>query len=237
MTDPLRDRASPSPCSALAALPRCAATAADRDRDLQNDMDSAAQRSRSGEAPGGNCMRGGSQQGAEGRRSASAPASAARTPVIGRNLEIARDRAPARAATPKAKRKRTFVAVELRDGAGGQYQLAVFPGSAPSSCAATCSRTARILLKAKATDEADQRLGKANKLRLQAFNITSGPDKGGCRVHRLRQRQACGRCSPTAHRPQPLDGRVHGLSVGSAQAAGGRRRASTTSRSRVPDPF
>ena len=63
-------------------------------------------------------------------------------------------------------------------------------------------------------------VNKANTLRLRAFNITSGPDKGHCRTPRLR-RQSPGRRIHRPRRRRAAPGGPRGSSVGAIKNANG----------------
>ena len=96
-----------------------------------------------------------------------------RTPVIGSNLDIT---ATARllAGTPKALQKKVFVAVGVRDGGDGRYQLAVFPGKGTFQLRRDVPPDATRTLLAKGDASSIKGVGKPNKLRLQAFPTPSG---------------------------------------------------------------
>ena len=98
-----------------------------RSASTSNAMGNDAQREQLRKLNGESCNRGGSEDALRitlGKRTSEC---SYRTPVIGRDLEIA---ATARllSGTPKALRKKAFLAVDLRAGEqGAHYQLAVYP--------------------------------------------------------------------------------------------------------------
>jgi hypothetical protein len=200
-----------------------------------NNMDSGPKRSQVVKLSGENCDRGGASTAlrvAVGKRTDEC---SYRTPVIGRDLEVF---ATARllSGTPKALRKRTFVAANLRSGAGSRYQLAVFPLRREYQIRKEFANGSRKLLaEKKGAKRVRHKINQANKLRLRAFNITSGPDKGGCRIlafindHRV--------AALTDPRGGIFEGRYSGFSVGAKNSASRAVASFDDIVVRVPAPF
>lgn len=201
----------------------------------RNDMNSDAKRGQIGKLSGERCGRGGSDQAFRITIGKGTAECAYRTPVVGRDLEIA---ATERlfSVTPKAVKRRAFLAVNLRTGdAGAGYQLAVFPLQRKAQLRKVFSggrveylRIERGLASVRGTDE-------PNELRLRAFNVTSGPDKGKCRVVAfVGGRQVADVLDPAAG---DLQGRGSGFSIGAVGDAKGAMGSVDDVVIRVPDPF
>jgi hypothetical protein len=201
----------------------------------RNDMNSDAKRGQIGKLSGARCGRGGSDQAFRITIGKGTSECAYRTPVVGRDLEIA---ATERlfSSTPKAVKRRAFLAVNLRTGEqGAGYQLAVFPLQRKAQLRKVSSdgqveylHIARGLRSVKGTDE-------ANELRLRAFNVTTGPDKGKCRIIAfVGGRQVADLIDPAAGE---LQGRGSGFSIGAVGEAKGAVGSVDDVVIRVPSPF
>jgi hypothetical protein len=202
---------------------------------FSSNMNLPAKRAEFVKLSGANCNRGGSSEAlkvAVGKRTDQC---GYRTPVIGRDLEVF---ATARllSGTPKRKRKRTFVAADLRAGAGGKYQLAVYPARRRFVVRKVFPNGNIQVLKAKnGVKRIRNKPNQANKLRLRAFNITAGPDKGGCRVIAfINDKRAAALTDPLGGQ---LDGRYSGFAVGSKRSAAGAVASFDDVVMRVPAPF
>ena len=200
-----------------------------------NNMDSGPKRSQVVKLSGANCDRGGSSAAlkvAVGKRTDEC---SYRTPVIGRDLEVF---ATARllSGTPKALRKRVFVAANLRSGSGSRYQLAVFPLRREYQVRKEFANGSRKLLAdQKGVKRIRHKINQANKLRLRAFNITSGPDKGGCRILAfINDHQVAALTDP---RGGVFEGRYSGFSVGAKNSASRAVASFDDIVVRVPTPF
>ncbi|HYP54673.1 MAG TPA: hypothetical protein VEQ41_00005 [Solirubrobacterales bacterium] len=201
----------------------------------RNDMDSDAKRGQIGKLSGERCARGGSDQAFRILVGKGTSECSYRTPVIGRDLEIA---ATARlfSAAPKAVKRRAFLALNLRTGEqGAGYQLAVFPLQRKAQVRKISSdgrveylHIERGLASVRGTDE-------PNELRLRAFNVTSGPDKGKCRILAfVGGRQVADVLDPGAGE---LQGRGSGFSIGAVGDAKGAAGSVDDVVIRVPSPF
>jgi len=201
----------------------------------RNSMESDAQRGQIGKLTGERCGRGGSEHAFRVTIGKGTRECAYRTPVVGRDLEIA---ATERlfSATPKAVKRKAFLAVNLRTGdQGAGYQLAVFPLQRKAQLRKVFSdgrieylHIERGLTSVKGTDE-------PNELRLRAFNLTSGPDKGKCRVVAfVGGRQVADVIDPAAGE---LQGRGSSFSLGAVGPAQGLMGSVDDVVIRVPSPF
>lgn len=158
-----------------------------------------------------------------------------RTPVLGRDLEIA---ATARllGETPKAVQRAAYLALDLRAGGGARYQLAVYPLQRKAQLRKVHSDgTVEYLDIEKDMAELIGGADEANKLRLRAFNVTAGDEKGNCRLLGF----VAGKLVVEATDPGAgeLGGRASGFSLGSAKVAKGAQATVDDVVIRVPSPF
>jgi hypothetical protein len=103
-----------------------------------------------------------------------------RTPVVGRDLEIAATERLL-SGTPAPLQQKGFLGVELRAGGGAKYQLLVFPKQRKAQLIKVTPAGAKYL-DIDRGEAAIQGVNKANVLRLRAINVTSGPEKGRARL-------------------------------------------------------
>jgi hypothetical protein len=185
-------------------------------------------------AAGSRCRRGGSSHAFRVYIGKATRECAYRTPVIGRDLEIA---AVGRVlqGTPRPVRRKAFLALELRaDRDGSRYQLAVYPlqrkarlrrytvaGKVEQLSAAQAIRTNGV--------------NRANQLRLRAFTVTHGPERGSCRVRAWVGKQLVADVSDPA--ASELQGRAAGFSLGAAGNAKGALGSFDDVVVRVPSPY
>jgi hypothetical protein len=199
-----------------------------------NNMDSVAKRKQIAKVSGRVCQRGGSSAAfkvALGKKTAEC---LYRTPVVGRDIEIS---ATARllTGTPRSIRKRTFVALDLRTGGGGKYQLAVFPRLRKFQLRKDSPDGARKFLAVGKGIKRIHGLNQANLLRLRAFNREDTQAKGDVRLTVFigGKRQAV----VTDPSGADLPGRFAGFSVGSSKNATGAVGSFDDVAVRVPSPF
>jgi len=157
-----------------------------------------------------------------------------RTPVIGRDLEVA---AIARllSNTPPPVQRKAFLTVDLRTGgAGAGYQLAVFPmqGKAQLRKVRSDGQIEYLHIEKGVRTKG---LNQANELRLRAFNVTSGPEKGSCHVLAYVGAQLVADVTDTA--AGGLEGRASGFSLGAVGNAKGAMGSFDDVVIRVPSPF
>jgi hypothetical protein len=146
----------------------------------RNSMESLAQRSQLVKLSGSNCARagmGGAMRVTLGKKTA---ACSFRTPVLGRDLEIAATERLL-SGTPENLQRKAFLGLELRAGGGAKYQLLVFPRQKKAQLVKVSSAGSKYLAIAK-SEKAVLGINEANKLRLRAVNVTSGPEKGQARL-------------------------------------------------------
>jgi hypothetical protein len=200
----------------------------------RDGMETDAQRAQIVKLSGERCGRGGSDHAVRivvGKRTREC---AYRTPVIGRDLEIA---AIGRllSNTPKAVQRKAFLAVNLRTGgAGAGYQLAVFPMQGKAQLRKVLpDGQVRYLHVEKGVRT--KGLNRANELRLRAFNTTSGPEKGSCRILAFVGGQLVADVTDSA--AGELEGRASGFSLSAVGNAKGTLGSFDDVVIRVPSPF
>jgi hypothetical protein len=199
-----------------------------------NNMDSPGKRAQMVKLSGRNCDRGGSPQAFKIEVGERTQECIYRTPVVGRDVEIF---ATARllSGTPRDIRKRVFVAVNLRNGGGAKYQLAVFPAQRKFQLRKVMPDGTLEFLAIGKRIKRIRGTNKANRLRLRAFNIERTRDRDDCRllVYIGDKRFAV----VTDRRAGPLQGRYVSVSVGSRRAANGAVGSFDDALVRVPSPF
>jgi hypothetical protein len=199
----------------------------------RNGMESDAQRSQIVKLSGERCGRGGSDHAVRlliGKRTREC---AYRTPVVGRDLEVA---AIGRLldGTPKPLQRKAFLAVNLRTGgAGAGYQLAVFPMQAKAQLRKVLANGQVKYLHVE-KDVRTKGLNGANELRLSAINVTSGPEKGSCRIIASVGGRVVANVTDSA--AGELDGRLSGFSLGAVGNAKGATGSFDDVVIRVPMP-
>ncbi len=156
-----------------------------------------------------------------------------RTIVIGRDLEIS---ATTRllSDTPKPVRQKAYVALELRSGDGSHYQLLDFPLQRKAQLRKTLPDGSAKYLRIAKHVKTIQGVDKANKLRLRAFNITGGPDKGRCRILAWVGKVQVADYTDSA--AGELKGRASGFAVGATKGAKGAAASFDDVVVRVPNP-
>ena len=197
-----------------------------------NAMSSSGDRSDLVRSGAGKCMRGAGAQALQvtvGKRTLECQL---RTPVIGGNVEI---KATARllSGTPEEMQRRVFVAVSVRDGGEGRYQLAVFPAKGTFQLRRDLPPDGARTLLAKGDASSVKAVGKPNKLRLQAFPTAAGQTRVTAYVNGRNVASVL----EDAHTSSTVTGRLTTFSVGSAKAAKGAKASFDDLSVAVPDPF
>lgn len=201
----------------------------------RNGMESTAQRSQFAKLSGDRCSHGGSGHAYRiviGKRTKEC---AYATPVVGRDLEMV---AIGRLlqATPKPLQRKAFVSISLRTGtAGAGYQLLVYPLQRKAQLRKNFSNGKVKYLRIAKNLRSVKGLNRANEMRLRAFNVTSGPDKGSCRIRALVGHQLVANLTDNA--AGELEGRASSFSVGAAKGAKGATASFDDVVLRIPNPF
>lgn len=200
----------------------------------RNGMESTAQRSEAVKLSGERCGRGGSDHALRivvGKRTNEC---SYRTIVFGRDLEISATARLLRA-TPKSVRQKAFLALTLRSGDGAHYQLLAYPLQRKAQLIKTLADGSVQYLRIAKNVKTIQGIDKANKLRLQAFNMTSGPYKGKCRILAYVGKQLVADFTDRAS--GELQGRASGFAVGANKSAKGATASFDDVIVRVPSPL
>jgi hypothetical protein len=219
-------------CAVLAVLAVCAGAASIGV--YRNGMESEAQRAQILRLSGERCGRGGSDHALRLKVGKATKACAYRTPVLGRDLEIA---ATGRllSSTPVPVQRKAFLALDLRTGgAGAGYQLAVFPLQRKAQLRKVLPDGPVKYLHIEQGVRA-KGLNQANELQLSAFNITAGPEKGHCHVLAYVGGQLVADVTDSA--AGELEGRASGFSAGAVGNAKGLSASFDDVVVRVPSPF
>lgn len=157
-----------------------------------------------------------------------------RTPVIGRDLEIAvTERLLSK--TPKPVQHSAYLAVDLRAGGGARYQLAIFPLQRKAQVRKILADGTIEYLAIEKGVTGIGGLDKANQLRLQALNVTSGDGRGNCQLLAFIGGEKI--AEVTDEGAGDLTGRASGFSVGATKNAKGAQASVDDVVVRVPSPF
>jgi hypothetical protein len=157
-----------------------------------------------------------------------------RTPVIGRDLEIAATERLL-GETPIAVQRAAFLALDLRSGGGARYQFAVYPLQRKAQLRKVLADGTIEYLDIEKDVAGVGGADQANKLRLRAFNITSGDEKGNCQLLAFLGGKLV--AEATDEGAGELEGRASGFSVGSAKVAKGAQATVDDVVIRVPSPY
>jgi hypothetical protein len=196
----------------------------------RNGMETTSQRSQLVKLSGRDCARAGAGDALRitiGRRTKEC---AYRTPVIGRDLEIAATERLL-SGTPKSLRNKAFLGVQLRAGAGARYQLAVYPLQRKVQLRKISGDGSVRYLAIVKNERAVRGIDRANKLRLSAIN--EGPGEARL-LASLGRKRVAEFLDTTAGE---IGGRASGFSVGSAKGANGVVASVDDVVVRVPSPF
>jgi hypothetical protein len=211
----------------------CASASAAMVGIYRNGLESITQRSQLIKLSGNACSRGGADTAMRivvGKRT---DACAYRTPVLGRDLEIA---ATARllSGTPMAVQRKAYLAVELRAGGGAKYALLVYPLQRKAQLLKVTPEGTKYLAIAK---DVPTVLGvnKANVLRLRVINLTTGPEKGQATLMGWVGKTLA--VEATDEGAGELTGRASAIAVGAPGNADGLIASVDDIVIRVPSPF
>jgi hypothetical protein len=200
----------------------------------RNSMESTAQRAQIVKLAGERCARGGSDHAVRVLIGKATRECAYRTPVIGRDLEIT---AVGRllSNTPPAIQHSAYLALNLRTGgAGAGYQLAVFPLQSKAQLRKVSS-SGQVKYLHVEKGVRTKGLNGANEMRLRAFNVTSGPEKGSCHILAFVGGQPVADVTDSA--AGELEGRASGFSLGALGNAKGAIGSFDDTVIRVPSPY
>jgi hypothetical protein len=223
------------PAALLVALALAASAGASLIGLYRNNMETDAQRGQMAKLSGERCGRGGSTTALQIVVGKETKECAYRTPVVGRDLEVA---AVARLSgkTPKPVQRKAFLALDLRaSGAGSRYQLALFPLPRTAQLRKVREDGSVQYLQVEHAVETAKGIDQANQLRLRAFNLTSGPEKGYCRIQAWVGSQLVADVTDPA--AGELQGRASAVSLGAVGNAKGAVAAFDNVVVRAPSPY
>jgi hypothetical protein len=199
----------------------------------RNGMDSTAQRAQLIKLAGRSCSRGGSDNALRIAVGKATEACSFRTPVLGRDLEIAATERLL-SGTPTALQRRAYLGLELRAGAGAKYQMLVYPLQRKVQLVKVTAEGTKYLAIAK-NQAMVKGANKANALRLRAVNIASGPEKGSAKISAFLG--ATRVAEATDEGSGDLTGRAATVTVGAGKNGDGLIASVDDVIIRVPSPF
>jgi hypothetical protein len=222
--------------AALAALLLLAASAAAESLIglYRNTMETEAQRKQMVKLFGERCGSGGSKTAFRIVVGKETKQCGYRTPVVGRDLEVA-SVARLLSNTPKPVQRKAFLALDLRAGGESRYELAVFPLQRKAQLLKLHEDGSVEYLHVERKVEAIKGLNEANQLRLRAFNVTSGPEKGHCTIQAWVGKTPVGEVTDPAS--GELSGRASGFSLGAVGNAKGAIGSFDNVVVRAPSPY
>ncbi|MGN6255659.1 MAG: hypothetical protein ACTHO8_11860 [Solirubrobacterales bacterium] len=230
----MRSRFSATLLAALAVgLLACAVAGAAMIGIYRNPMESLAQRSQLVKLSGRSCDRagvGGAMRIAIGKKTS---ACSFRTPVLGRDLEIAATERLL-SSTPANLQRKAFLGLELRAGGGARYELLVFPRQRKAQLVKVTKEGSKYLAIAK-NEKAVLGVDEANKLRLRAVNVTSGPEKGRAQLFAYVGGTLVGEATDAG--AGELSGRASAVTAGTIKNGNGVVASVDDVVVRVPSPF
>lgn len=157
-----------------------------------------------------------------------------RTPVLGRDLEIAATERLL-SATPMAVQRSAYLALDLRSGGGARYQLAVYPLQRKAQVRKILADGGVEYLDIEKNVAGVGGADRANELRLRAFNVTEGPERGNCHILAFVGGKLI--ADVTDESAGDLGGQASGFSVGAAKVAKGAKASVDNVVIRIPSPY
>jgi len=199
----------------------------------RNSMESLAQRSQLVKLSGSNCARAGVNGAMRITLGKKTAACSFRTPVVGRDLEIAATERLL-SGTPENLQRKAFLGLELRAGGGAKYQLLVFPRQKKAQLVKVTAEGTKYLAIAK-NEKAVMGINAANNLQLRAVNVTSGPEKGQAKLFAYVGSTLVGEAVDAG--AGELTGRASSVIVGTIKNGNGIVASVDDVVVRVPSPF
>jgi hypothetical protein len=216
-----------------AALLACSIASAAMIGIYRNSLDSKVQRSQLVKLSGRNCARAGAEGTLRVALGEKTGACSLRTPVLGRDLEIAATERLL-SGTPKALQRKAYIGLELRAGGGAKYQLLAYPLQRKVQLIKVTSGGTEFLAIAKNQTNLGG-LNKANALRLRAINLGSGAEKGHAELRGYLGSTLV--AEATDEVAGDLTGRASGIVVGASKGGNGVIASLDDLVVRVPSPF
>lgn len=199
----------------------------------RNSMETLAQRSQLVKLAGRSCDRAGANGAMRISLGKKTAACSFRTPVLGRDLEIAATERLL-SGTPADLQRKAFLGLELRAGGGAKYQLLVFPRQRKAQLIKVTADGSKYLAIAR-NEQAVKGINEANVLRLRAVNVTSGPEKGQARLFAYVGKTLVGEAVDDG--AGDLSGRNSAVVVGTIKNGNGIVASVDDVVVRVPSPF
>jgi hypothetical protein len=216
-----------------AALLACSIAGAAMIGIYRNALESTSQRGQLVKLSGRSCARAGTGEALRVTLGKRTDSCSFRTPVLGRDLEIAATERLL-SGTPPSLQHKAYIGLELRAGGGAKYQLLAYPLQRKVQLVKVTSEGTEFLAIAK--DEASLLgLNKANVLRLRAINVASGPEKGSAELRAYVGSTLVGEA--TDEGAGELSGRASGVVVGASKGGNGVIANIDDIVVRVPSPF
>lgn len=200
----------------------------------RNNMDSDGLRSQILKLSGERCARGGSSSAFRILIGKQTKECSYRTPALGRDLEIAATERLL-SATPVPVQRSAYLALDLRAGGGARYQFAVYPLQDKAQVRKILADGSIEYLDIEKDVPGVEGVDKPNDIRLQAFNLTEGAERGKCHLLAFVAGKLV--ADVTDEGAGDLTGRASGFSVGSAKFAQGAQASVDDVVIRLPDPF
>jgi len=217
----------------VAGLLVCAVAGAAMIGIYRNGMESLAQRSQLVKLSGKSCARARSAGAMRITIGKATSSCSFRTPVLGRDLEIAATERLL-SGTPTALQRKAYLGLMLRAGGGSKYALLVFPRQKKAQLIKVTSEGTKYLAIAK-NEKAVVGINEANKLRLRAVNVTSGPEKGQARLFAYVGSKLVGEAKDAG--AGDLTGRASAVVAGTVKNGNGIVASVDDVVVRVPSPF
>jgi hypothetical protein len=195
----------------------------------RNGMETTAQRAQLIRLSGSNCTRGGSEGALRIAIGKATDACSYRTPVLGRNLEIAATERLL-SGTPTALQRKAYLALELRAGAGAKYQMLAFPLQRKVQLLKVTATGSEFLAVQKDVKDL-MGINKANALRLRVMKPAKGQAQLSAYVGGNLVTEA------TDEAAGDLTGTASAVAVGAVSGANGVIASVDDVVVRVPSPF
>lgn len=202
----------------------------------RNGMENKGQLAQIFKLSGERCARGGSEGAFAITIGKATKECAYRTPVLGRDLEIgATMRLLGKSQVPKSVQRSMYLGLDLRSGGGARYQLAAYPLQDKVQIRKVLADGKIEYLDIEKEVPGVGGAEKPSQLRLRAFNVTSGEEKGSCQLLAYVGGKLVGEANDPG--AGELSGRASGFSLGSAKVAKGAVATVDDVVVRIPSPY
>jgi hypothetical protein len=207
--------AAASLAAALAAgLLLCAVAGATMVGIYRNGLETNPQRAEMLQLFGRNCKRGGGEDAIRVLLGAKTDSCAYRTPVLGRNVELAATE-QILSGTPKALQRKAYVAIQLRAGGGNKYELRAFPVQRKAQLLKVSEAGTKYL----AIQKNLKGIGGINQPTVLRLRVENGSTEGSALIVAYIGPEVVGEVTDEA--ASELSGEFSGVSVGATKIAEG----------------